>query len=258
MPDLRGNVMADLSHKPDLWHNGEFRNALICLAVFLLFIGAAAAPFLLGWDLMNVGFGVAFISLFVSCFFLIGLLFYVFRAWKLQKIFGGQDVLAHWTYERKFWEQFANEDQREEGRNKHGLWLLVAVSCVVVSIPFLILDWDSGLVVAAVLFGLIVITGLLSVAVPAYTRWQRMGRPGEVIIAKNGVWLAGALHLWEPRFMFFFDGVELRPGSRPVLVFAYSAAARYGYQQEFVRVPVPPDKLAEAKRIVALLGKQAI
>jgi len=240
----------------DFRHNSEFRNALIGLAAAVIFLGVAALPFVLNWDLMQFGFGVAFLALFVSCACFIGFVFYAFRAWKLQRILKGQGVLAHWKYDRRFWEQFVNADIHEERQNKRGLWMLVAGICLLVSIIAIVFDQEAGWIIAAVLLAIIVITGILAVVAPAFTRRQRMGRPGEVFIARNGVWLAGELHLWEPKFLLFFDSVRLRLKPQPVLVFEYGGISHYSYRQEFVRVPVPPGKLAEAKRIVALFEKQ--
>jgi hypothetical protein len=231
----------------DFKRNGEIRLAVICALCTIFFAFMVFAPFIFGMDGMDGGFAIAFISIVICLTAAITAVLFAYRAYRLEQIFGAP--IAHWEYEQEFWNKWAKEEYREEAEEKKGLLMLVGAICLIVGVAFVIFDPEAGVFVFAMLIGLMVLLAIVAYLVPMLTKRKRLGTRGEVFFGKNGLWLGGDFHHWEPKPIFMLESAGIRGGKTPAMVFEYAAIARYGYQYQAVRLPIPDGKINEAKEI---------
>ncbi len=230
----------------DFSRNGEARLALLSALATGIFGFLTAFPFLSGMDGPAGGFALAFLALLLGLTSVAVFFLYAYRAWRLEQLF--TSPIVHWAYDEAFWKAWVKDEFREESGEKLGLLMLIGFICVVVGVPFILVNPDSGALVTAVLFGLMALLAVAAYLVPLLTRNKRLQSRGEAFIGKNGLWLCGDFHNWEPSPIFRFESARIRSGRPSVLVFEYAALARYGYQQQVVRVPIPNGKMEEAEK----------
>lgn len=238
----------------DFSRNGEIRLAAICAACTLFFAFMVFAPFIFGMDGMEGGFAIAFISIVISLTAFITMFLFAYRTYRLEQIFSSP--IARWRYEDGFWKKWVVEEHKEELEEKLGLLLLIGAICLVVGTGFIIFEPDSGIIVFMVLAGLMALLTVVAYIVPMLNKRKRLGSRGEVFFGLRGLWLSGDFHHWEPKPIFKLESVHIREGKTPLLVFEYAAMARYGYQYQEVRIPIPEGKMQEAQKVAKEIAGQ--
>jgi hypothetical protein len=233
----------------------DARNALAGAAVFLLGLAGAAAPFILGWDPMQYGFGIAAISLFISLLGALTFAAFLLRALKAQEILSGKGVLARWSYSKKEWDAYAELQFREEKSSKAGLFAIVAAACLAIGGAFAVLDPEAGPSVLGVLLGVAFLVGMVAFAVPRLEHARNKRGTGSAVIAEDGCVVNGYFHSWR-MFGATLDAVAVKEDDAvPRLEIAYSAPSRTGRQEAVARIPIPKGKLDEAKQVARKLAE---
>lgn len=210
-------------------------------------------PGLVGLDGMSGGYALGFIGLFLVIAGVVTAAVYRSRFVALEKILASQDILAQWRYTPDEWQRYAAAEFEQESSDKRSLWLLIAAISAVIGGVFYVADPEGGLVVAAILAGLLVVLAFFALAVPRLEYRRNRQSAGEAVIASNGIVLNGRLHVWD-QWGSRLDGVSWVEGDPPVIAFDISYPGRSGRQSYTARVPVPRGQEAAARHVLARLA----
>jgi hypothetical protein len=228
------------------------RTRNIWAVIILLAVSGIFAPFLFGMDEMDGGFAIAFLSFFLAITGLIVVIMYHGRAKTLDGILSGNDLLTHWTYSPEVWKNYAEVDFHKDTHSKWSLYRLVMVVAAVVCLIASLVLKNAWPAMIGVFLGL---GGLLAAVVLLTTRHlHRQNRQylGEAYISRKGIYLNRQLHIWSGW------GGKLESAvfneSEGLLEVSYSLPDRTGRSNFTVRVPVPPEESAKARRIAVELG----
>ena len=178
-------------------------------------------------------------------------------ALRQDRIFVGEELLARWEYAPSEWRRHVERLFRERSAASRRMLLVVGVIMLVVGGLFVLAMHDeASLFVAAVLLGIFVLLVLVAVIAPARQRRFLLSRPGLVLIARGGVYLAGEFHDFRV-FGSRLEGAEVARGEDAgrLLRIGYSYDGRYGRQAAEVSIPVPPGKEVEAEDVAAALNR---
>jgi F0F1-type ATP synthase assembly protein I len=227
-------------------------NTGVIVGVVLIVVGIAmmVVPGLAGMDGMNGGYALGFAGMFLIIVGLIVAAVYWRRAATARHILAGENQIVYWTYEPDEWRRYAEQEFALDVREKRGLYWLVVAIMVVIGLVFIIADPEAGIWVAAVLAGVAVLLAFFAFVMPRLAHRRRLRVPGEAIIAAEGVYLAGSLHVWRQL------GSQLTRvsivGENPAMIeFQIEAPTQTGTQVYPVRVPIPRGQEAMAQQVVA-------
>lgn len=225
-------------------------NIMLCwLGVALGGVGMIVAPGIAGIDIFSGGGALIFLGLLLVPVGLIVAGLSCRRARILQRLFDGNDLLAHWTYAPDEWLAYAQKDHRFRSRHAKQILFLVIFFCALFGLATLVVDFDAGQFVLPVLLGvlgLMVGAAWLSVWLP---QRRNASQTGEVFLSAEGLWLSGELHTWTI-FGARLEEVTYAPGDRSLLSFTYSAPGRGGTQYYTVLVPIPRGQDAQGATIL--------
>jgi len=238
----------------------EFRNTQKTVVIVWMIIGLAALAFCFvpsaaGWDMMQYGFGTIMMSGFLVVICVIVVCVYAGRAARLERLFGGADLLAHWIYSPEEWRRFAELEYQTEKKEKRALYILVAVITAVIGAGFLIFADEGGFAVAAVLAGLLVLLAGVAFLVPQLNHRRNLRNPGEVLISPTAAYVTGAFHSWT-MLGARMESINLVDGDPLTISIVYSAPSRQGRDSCALRIPVPKGKREDAERLVSALQQK--
>ena len=237
-------------------HNGQWTVALIWFGIGLAGLMAAFAPAVIEMDMMNGGYALIMLGLFVTMFGLIGGIMYANRARTLDRIFSGDRVLVWWRYAPDEWRKFAVTEFQIAKSEKVPLYILTVVISLIIGGIFFIADPKAGGIVFLGLMGLMAFIGLLVLVLPRLRYAKNQETIGETIISMDGVYINGDFHSWN-FFSASVDSVRVLDADPLLLEFTYSFVTRTGRQEENVRVPIPRGQEAVAGRVVEFFTHQA-
>jgi hypothetical protein len=234
----------------------------VTIAAFGLVL--AILPGLTGMDMMKVGFGMIFIGGFVVIMGVVTAGVYGQRAREMNRILSAENILARWVYsENQSREQIEKEYAQQTSANR-STFLIMLAWFVVIGGFFLGLDlFKEGEVnwfFAFLFFGILVLLGVVAFSAPIIWKRQAQRAARDVIIARNGVVLNGALHTWVAP-LNKLTGVQFRQesGVRDLeFEIQYMARASVtNYATYTVSIPVPAGKEAEAQDVVRYFNDEA-
>jgi len=226
---------------------------ITALAVFAIF-----APHIFGMDELNGGFAISTLSFFIVIIGIIVVIIYARRARALDRLFDGENLLAHWTYTPQEWKQYTEQEFQTERKEKWSLFYVVAGIALVLGIAFFIFDREAGLWVFIAMLALIALIAFVA----WFAAWNNYRRNkkylGEAYIGRNAVYLNRQYHTWKGLGARLESVVLAEHQGQQLLAFTYSMPTRTGIQMNTVRVPVPrgQEKTAEtiAERFSAGIG----
>ena len=230
--------------------NPERRTAFVWLAILALSVFAIFAPFVFGMDGMDGGYAIALISVLFAVTSVVVAVMYLGRARALDHILAPENWLAHWQYIPEEWQAFAEKEYAREKSEKTGLFMLLAVVCLIIGVIFALTQPDGGWVVLAVLGIVLAVAGLVAFITTRYAYWSNRKFLGETYITREGVYIHRQLHLWK-HWGSSFGEASYDEADR-TLAFRYSVQARGGRTDYTLRVPVPLGKEAEARRVLSV------
>ena len=218
---------------------------LAAASVFIIFL-----PGLIGMDGFNGGFAISFLAFFFVIISVIVAVIYMRQAAVLARIFSGQDLLAHWTYQKDEWSEYTEKENVREKVGKTRLFILVSGIALVVGIIFVLVTHDSG--------GVWVMASIITlIAILAFTAWftswydyrQNRKNLGEAYITPKAVYLNKRLYTWG-NLGSWLESVNIQDSTPPYIEFKYVAAAHAIVQEYTVNVPVPHGKEQEARDLI--------
>jgi len=237
---------------PNPERTGLTAGTIILVLGALMLVGPTVA----GMDMMAVGYGLSFIGLFITISGVVTWWIFHKRYTTWERMFQGDGLLVHWTYDPAETERQARQLYDEfRQRNRSLFWLvagmMLVIGFIVLVIPMLLGD-DLLWPVVALYFGLIPLIGWVAWLTPrrAYESARRWG--GLALIARDGLYVGGALHTWNPP-LSELKKVELELGQRgAVLQFYIRNLTRLGwvhYETMVAHVPVPAGQEPQAEEV---------
>ncbi|MFH0768765.1 MAG: hypothetical protein V1932_04260 [Chloroflexota bacterium] len=175
---------------------------------------------------------------------------YSIRARKFNRIMAGEGLLITWTYTPDEWKLYTEKENEANKAGKKILFFITAGFAIFVAVVALVIDWETGLGVAAVMAVVIVLMGIVALLTSRYEYHQNRNTVGKVYISKDGIYLNKQLHLWNTMGARL-GSVEYVEGNPPLLVFCHFAPTRTGLQEKQLRVPVPLGQEAKAREVLA-------
>jgi hypothetical protein len=218
---------------------------ITAVSIFVIFL-----PEIIGLKGFDGGFAVSFVGFFLVIIGVIVAVIYMKRASVLDKIFNGEDVLAHWTYPLKEWTEYANKEYQREKATKKTLFWIVSVIALLIGAGFFLFDHKAGGWVFLSMLALIGIIGFTAWFTAWYNFRENMKYLGETYITPHAVYLNRQLHTWNS-LGSWLDGVAVKGDSDPYLEFKYMAPTRTGVQEYNANVPIPKGKEMEAQEILS-------
>lgn len=211
----------------------------------------------------GAGFAFAFLSFFLAIVSLITALFFAKLEKEEQKMKSKIDLLAHWIYPREFWLDFAREEYQAQKSEKLSILWIILFFCALFGVLFPLFDWENGLIVTGVCFGLGLLMTFVAFLSIRYSHNLLFARPKdknkepEVYISSEGVCFNGEMHCWT-LFGSRFDSADYDPKEHLLrIVYSYISRAEGRHYQE-LRIPVPLDKETEAEDLALKLSQLRI
>ncbi|MDO8671378.1 MAG: hypothetical protein Q7O66_08095 [Dehalococcoidia bacterium] len=173
----------------------------------------------------------------------------------MSKLMRDQGELAHWKYEARLWRHYVKAEFKENIAGYAALFKILAAVSLLIGIVFAVIDREAGLFVLLLMLALIALMGFLAFVVPGVNNAILKSHPGEAVITNKSVYIGGRLHSWGlPGFALV--GATLHNGRHTHVEICYEYPSSPKPQIEEVRVPVPPGREDEARRVVGqLLGQ---
>jgi len=220
-------------------------------------------PMNLGMDGFDGGFALAVFG-FIICVIGISIgALYLVRARAVSRMFAQQDILVNWLYSREQWQSYARAEYKEEKSARWGVFGILAGIFVVIGVIFFIFDREAGPWILFVSLGILAFIAIIIFAANEFTRRRNQGVTGEVFIARDGVYLNGALHRWKDLGCRLEGASYEKPRRYAFINFTYSAPASrgrgaVGRQTVSVSVPVPEGEEEAAQKIVAYFNEHLV
>jgi hypothetical protein len=239
--------------------NPEMVGVWAGLAVLVLGVACILLPVLADMDLMQGGFALQFLGIFLAIVGGIVLVLYGYRARRLAAMFRGQKLLAHWRYDPVQAEAQAQRELAEARQRNRALLLIVAGFVVVCTVLFTVYgilqgEGDDMPLFVAIMAGVLLVVAAFAFVMPPlqYRRARKAGH--EALVAEDGLYAGGVLHTWNAP-LARLDAVTLEEEKGQArLVFhlrSLSRTSATAYQAYTVEVPVPPGEEGTARRIEA-------
>ncbi|MEJ2208018.1 MAG: hypothetical protein P8129_03160 [Anaerolineae bacterium] len=239
--------------------NPEMVGVWAGLAVLVLGVACILLPLWTDMDLMQGGFALQFLGVFLAIVGVVILALYGYRARRLAAMVRGQKLLAHWRYDPVQAEGQAQRELAETRQRNWALLLIVAgfvVACTVLFTLYGILqgEGDDMPLFVAIMGGVLLVVAAFALLMPSlqYRRARQAGH--EALVAEDGLYASGVLHTWNAP-LSRLDAVTLEDdGGQTRLVFhlrSLSRTSATAYQAYTAEVPVPPGEEATARRIEA-------
>lgn len=248
------------------WCNGKIgamktrRNSEITGLIAGVVVTAAGGllillPFLAHLDMMGGGYALQFLGLFLVLFGLVTAAIFGQRAARLSSIFSGEKLLAHWVYDSAQVEEQAQRDRHQTRKTNLGLFLVIAGFMLACIVLFAVYGYASGQQDSMPWFiggmvGVLLLLAALAFGMP-YIQYRRAVRSShEAIIAMNGLYVNGALHIWNAP-LASLDGVSfVEDGAGARLVFCLRSRTGIGATEAYtVEVPVPYGQEEAARKV---------
>lgn len=244
--------------------NPEDSGVRVGASLSLAGVAMLLLPSLTGMEGMNGGYALRFVGFFVLLAGLLTWWIYRGRVALLERIWAGQGLLAHWTYDPVAARQHAERNYAEQRSQNKSLFLLMAAMLLVAGFFILIVPMLRGedLLVGgvALYFAVIPLLGWVAWLTPrlAYRRALQAG--AEAYVAQDGAYAGGALYAWSLPFTRL-ERVRLqRKHDGLLLQIDIGTLTRVGwlqYRTDTLSVPVPAGQDEQAEQAAAALSARA-
>ncbi len=232
--------------------NRPRRTAQIWMGIAVLGIIIIFLPGIIGLDGFDGGYALSVGGGFVFMVGIIAAVIYFKLAGNVDGIIRSENVMAHWTYSPEQWQQYTEEEHKEDAAAKRGLFVLIAVIAVIVGIIMAVMIGEDFLIIALIILGIIAVAGLAAFFSTIASYLYNKKYHGEVYLTPDGVYFNNQMHVWKGMGNKL-ESVSFDQEDRglPRLTIVYSALAAYKRNSYAVRIPVPPGQEETAKKIVS-------
>ena len=216
----------------------------------LVFMVVAFMPLIPGLKGIAGGIGIRILA---GLTVLIG----VFMTWlynqiaiKMDQVLDEKNQLASWQISAEDWVKFSKKEFRNERLLKKGFFLMFVIISIVVGVVLLAVLRNPPIM--AVIIGLIVLTYIPVFWLPGIHEKKRAKEGSHVILSDDGVIIGNRFHFWFQLGGNLKEVTFTTKDSPYRLEFSYylTDSRKEGNPSTF-GVPVPIDKMEEAKQIAA-------
>lgn len=194
-----------------------------------------------------------FVGLILALTFLICFFMFIGQAKRLDGLFKGKDLLAHWTFNSSDQMKKA-EIEFYEKKSRHKIMLMiVAFFFVLITAIFAIFGFDdleeaAGFI--GLMAGVFAFIALVALITP-YTSYKRMKNSiPEVYVGPYSAWVLGEYTQWKAP-MTKITGIGYKDEtSGAVIEIDFTIWQRYGPQPHVCRIPIADGHEEEAKELV--------
>jgi hypothetical protein len=235
--------------------NPEVKNVLVGIGITFVGVLMVFLPIATSMDGMNGGYAIMFIAIaLIIPAGIVTSILYGIRAFTLQNILSGKDIIAHWTYAPEEWKKYAEEEYIREKSDKMGLFYVLVFFCSLIGGGLFLIaeDKEAAGIVLIGLFGLIIFIRLFIYFTTKKTHDDNRKSPGETYLGRKGVYLNKSFHSWN--FLSQLENARIEEKLK-IIEIEYSALSRQGKDYAYVRVPIPSGKEEDARKALFELLK---
>lgn len=160
------------------------------------------------------------------------------------------DVLAEWPLDARTWNAFTINEKKY--RNRDNIWFFVAF--IFLGTLTLMLSRDSTFLLA---LSIAAVIGLITVIARRTVALQKLQVPSEmprsVVVGRRHIILNGKLYPINADRMTTRKGRLIRDGEPAILELTLYWPTRNGETFDELRIPVPPDAIAQAEYVITQL-----
>jgi hypothetical protein len=228
-------------------------NAKRWTVISLLITMAGILMIFLGIIISDPGYyWMIYVGAIVTLAFLISSANFIRQAGRLERLFDGKELLAHWVFGQAERLKRA-ETELAEKRARHTVMLIViGAFFLIITVIFLLFgfdDFEEALMFAGIMVGVFAVIAASALITP-YVFYNRMrSSVPEVFIGPYSVWVMGEYTQWKAPMTKITSVSLLSEDSGSVIEIGYFILQRYGPQPHTLRIPVPEGKEEEAARI---------
>lgn len=235
-------------------YNGPRKVMWVSLLIALIMILGATITAQSGMDGMNGGYALIMLLGFFAMSAVITAIVYYYRAKAFDKLVNDLKPLVHWKYTKEEWELFIQEDLKEILIiNKSLLRLVIIISMVVLG--FLLFTYRDALFILIIGCIILMLTFVAFIGPRIGANILKKGLP-EAWIGESAALVGGRFQTWS-QLGAYLVGVDIYTESPiPVLHIIFEFPTLQVTQQEIIRIPIPFNKMEEAKQVVGKLKKQ--
>ena len=218
---------------------------IMLIGIVMIVLGITADQYDFYW-MIFVG-ALLFITFFI-CFFM-----FLSQATRLDRMFSGIDLFAHWTFEENSRLEKAEEEHIQRKSQNKIMLLVITGFFVVIGTPFVIFGFDDAkdaLVFILIMGGALAVIALAALLAPGVRyRKMKVAAP-EVFIGPYSAWVMGEYVQWKAPMTKITNVQFIRDKlDSSTIVVNYIIWQRYGPQPHTCRIPVPYDRDLEAQTI---------
>ena len=223
------------------------------LFFLLLGLGMMLVPFALetflpsAADMMQWGFGCAFIGLIVFITTLILAPFFGKRAAIMRKIQKGEGILAWWRYPADIWEKQRQQEISDLSGIRIAGIVLFAIFALIGVVIFATDPEEMGLFLA-IMLGIGVFILIISRISAGSAKKRLLNTEDEAVIHADGLFYRGELTSWG-RGMNRLKAVGYNMRDPSQLLFCYRQFRRRGDRCAIAMIPIPPGQEAVAANL---------
>jgi peptidoglycan/LPS O-acetylase OafA/YrhL len=199
-------------------------------------------------DLMDYGFGIIAILLFMALMAAITGFVYIGRARAFRQLVDGMKPLAVWDYTPEFWQQFVQLDFKENKATNRGMLKVVMIIILMVGAGLVI--WAQDILMVYIAGGLALLLAIVAFVAPVIRKNIVEKGPHMAIIGKNAIFMGGTFQMWGQAGISLKKVTLETEGNISWLSFLLEAITLQGLQKQEYRVPIPENKMDEAKLII--------
>lgn len=209
------------------------------------------SPWLFNIDMMSGGAAMILVGLLLSLTGAITVVLYRKQAQRLENIFKGKDLLAHWELSEEEWQDFFPKEEEAKRSQKKVLWFIMTFFFILFSSIFFFFfeNSEDAFYFLLTMGGLWLFISVLLWVVQANTKINPANK--DVYIGKQGLYVNGQAHLWVGVGCRLLSVEYLEQDA--LLAFSYSSPA--AYQSQIIEVLVPiAAKATQLKAVLAYFG----
>lgn len=198
------------------------------------------------------------VGLLIATTAVILLFIFAAQAKRIDALFNGHGLLAHWQFDAdQHMQKAQTEYETRRARNKL-LLIIVTGFFVVIGGVFAVFGFDNGEDVLGFLAILIIILGVVSMAAflaPKAALHRQQSSPPDIYIGKFSAWVFGEYTQWKAPAAKPKKVVVSKSLQGVLLCVHFAIYTRYGMQNQTCRIPVPTDKETDAREVAIIIAQ---
>ena len=196
--------------------------------------------------------GLMLFLTFLICFFI-----FVGQANRLDRMFRGKELLAHWRFAPDEKQRKAKTEYQERKARHKIMLLIITAFFVVIGGLFVVFGFDDGdeaMMFIAIMGGAYGIIAFAALVTPGMAYRGMQKSPPDVYVGPYAAWVMGQYAQWKAP-MTRIRRIDLTRGKTGAVIEVWFLIwQRYGYQQHVCRIPAPDGMDQEARRVAMELA----